>query len=135
MAWPVRSQPMWAQKPPSLGRVRVAFLVRVLVMHAVDGDPEDGAAFEGQRAAHGEQILHPLRRFVAAVGQQAVVSHADADASGDPPQHHRDEEGLPGEKEERSDRANVKGDHEDGRDPDDRLGEGSIVQWSVVSAA
>ena len=71
-------------KAAVLWRMRVAFFVGVLVMHAVDGDEEDGAALKGERAACGEGVLHPLGRFVAAMGEEAVVSHADAESACEP---------------------------------------------------
>jgi len=57
-----------------------------------------------------------------------MVSHADAEASGNPPQGERDEEGLPGEEEECDYGSDVEGDEEEGRDPDDGLGEGSVAR-------
>ena len=102
-------------------RVRVTLLVRVLVMHAMCGDPEDWAAFQSERAAHGEEILHPPGRLVAAMRQQAMVAHPDAEASGDPPQHHREEARFPAEHEQRSHGADVKCHHNEGGDPHDGL--------------
>jgi len=54
--------------------VRVAWLVGVPMMHAMDADPEDGTALEGEGSTDGEKILHPLGSFVATVGEQAVIS-------------------------------------------------------------
>lgn len=110
-----------------VGRVRVAFLVGVLMMLTVGGDPEDRSAFESECAADGEEILEPARCFVAAMREEAVVAHANAEAAGDPPQEHGDEEGLPMKHEERGDSADVERDHDEESDPDDGLGEGSIV--------
>jgi hypothetical protein len=62
--------------------VRVAFVVGVLMMDAVGGDPEDGSALERHGAAGGDEVLDPLGGAVAAVGEQAVVGHADADVDG-----------------------------------------------------
>ena len=110
-----------------VGRVRVALLVGVLMMLAVDGDPEDGAAFQGERGAEGEEILHPLGGLVAAMREEAMVAHAYAEASGDPPQEHGDEEGLPMKHEERGDGAEMECKHDEKRQPNDGLSEGSIV--------
>ena len=41
-------------------RVRIAFVVGVLMMDAVRGDPEDRSALERQRAAEGQEVLDPL---------------------------------------------------------------------------
>ena len=67
-------------------------MVRMLMVNAMRGDPEDRPAFERERAADGQEVLDPLRRLVAAMRQQAVVAHADAERAGDPPQdeHRRD---------------------------------------------
>jgi hypothetical protein len=51
--------------------------------------------------------------------EQAVIAHADAERPGDPPQHHRGEDGAPVDVEERGDRADVKRAHGNGRDPVD----------------
>ena len=110
-----------------VGRVWVAFLVGVLMMLAVDGDPEDGSAFEREGGADGEEILHPFGRLVAAMGEESMVAHADAEASGDPPEKHGDEEGLPMEHEERGDGADVERNHDQEREPDDGLREGAVV--------
>ena len=65
--------------------MRIAFFVGVLVMHAMDGDEEDGASFERECAADGEDIFDPLGRLVASMGEESVVSHPDTGAAGDPP--------------------------------------------------
>ena len=77
-----------------VGGMRVAFFVGVLVMHAMSSNPEDGPAFESERAADREEILHPFGSLVAAMGEQAVVAHADAEAAGDPPEQDGDEEAV-----------------------------------------
>ena len=97
--------------------MRIALFVGVLVVHAVRRDPGDRAAFESERAANSQEVLNPARRFVPAVRQQAVVTHADAEAAGNPIQHDGECERLPGKEEERSDRADVKQQHERGGRP------------------
>ena len=88
-------------------------------MNAVRGYPENRAAFERQRRADGQEIFHPLGSFVSAMRQQAVVSHANAQASRHPPQEHRHQECLPGKEEQRRDGADVKSRHESRCDPVD----------------
>ena len=73
---------------PSIGRVRIAFLVGELMMNAMRRHPENRTAFERERGAHRQEIFHPLGSLVAAMGQQAVIAHADAEAARDPPQEH-----------------------------------------------
>ena len=89
MALPVMIQPMCAHHVPSTRRMRIAFVIGMLVVNAVRGDPEDRSALKRERAADREEVLDPLRRLVAAVRQQAVIAHADAEAAGDPPQEQR----------------------------------------------
>ena len=101
--------------------MRVAFFIRVLVMHPMYGDKEDRAALQGKRAADSENILHPFRCLVPSVRQEPMVSHPDPDAAGDPPQNHRNQKCFPGEKEESDDSTDVKGDHEESRYPNYRL--------------
>jgi hypothetical protein len=79
--------------PPGaiLRSVWVAFVVGVLVMNTVCGYPEDRATFKREAAAHGDEVLDPLGNFVAAMGQQAVIGHADADV--DREEVHDEEDG------------------------------------------
>ena len=108
-------------------RMRIAFFVGVLVMHPMRAHPGERSAFESRGAADGQEIFHPLWRFVAAVSQQAVVAHANAKASGDPPEKSRKYHGFPGEKEQRGDRADMKCKHEKGRGPINRLRKSFVV--------
>jgi hypothetical protein len=50
--------------------MRIAFLVRKLVVNAVRGYPEDRAALKGERCENRQRIFQPFRNFVAAVGEQ-----------------------------------------------------------------
>lgn len=97
----------------------IASLIGVLMMDAMRGDPEDGSSFESEAAAGGDEVLQPLGNAIAAVGEQAVIGHADADVDGE---EVHDEEGakiLPGEEEERGDGTDVEEPHGDGGDPVD----------------
>ena len=88
-------------------RVRIAFMIGVLVVDAVRGHPEDRPAFERQRGAPGEEVLDPLVGLVAAVRQQAVIAHADAQHARDAVQRERREHRATIDVEERGDRASV----------------------------
>ncbi len=66
--------------------MRIAGAVGELMVHAMHPYPEDRPAFQGQRAAYREQILDPLRSLVAAMGEQSMITHADAEAAGEPPE-------------------------------------------------
>jgi hypothetical protein len=59
--------------------------------------------------------------------EEPMVAHADAEASGDPPQEHGDKEGLPMEHEERGNGAEMERNHDEKRQPNYRLSKGSIV--------
>src|SRR3569623_2601978 len=71
--------------PPGavLRSVRIAVVIGILMMDAVRGDPEDRSTLKGHGAAHGDEVLDPAGSFVAAVREQAVISHADADVDGE----------------------------------------------------
>ncbi len=101
--------------------VRVAFLVGVLMVDAVGGDPEDRSALESEAAAGGDEVLQPLGHAVAAVGEQAVVGHADSDVDGEEVHDEEHRDVLPGEEDgqEGAQRADVEEAHEDGGDPVD----------------
>src|ERR1700730_17736257 len=76
-------------KPAIIRRMWIAFFVRILMVHAMRGDPENRPAFECQRAAGGQEILNPFRRFESAMREQAMITHADAETSRNPPQEER----------------------------------------------
>src|ERR1700733_10115550 len=114
------------ENPPCVGppgtvvrSVRVAFVIRVLMMNAVRGDPEDRPAFEGEATAHGDEVLDPPRSTVAAVCKQAVIGHADSDIDGEKVSDAEGSEIFPREEEESRDGSDVKGTHGDGGDPVD----------------
>ena len=111
--------------------MRIAFFVGVLVMHAVRGDPDDRPAFERERAANGQKIFNPVRSLVSAMRQQPVIAHADAEASGNPIQHDGQGERLPRKQEKRSDRADVKQEHEGGGRPVQRPLESPVVMQNA----
>src|SRR3954447_16570771 len=101
--------------------MRIAFLVGVLVVDTMRRNPEERTAFERERGAEGKEVLDGLVRLVAAMSQQAVIAHADAEAAGDVPEDCRQSQRLPGEKEECSHSTDVEGHHEGCGDPTDRL--------------
>src|SRR6266576_1718309 len=79
-------------KPATSRRVRITLFVRILVMHAMRGDPENRSALECERAAGRQEILNPFRRLVAAVREQSMIAHTDAETSRKPPQYERYQE-------------------------------------------
>src|SRR5579859_5516691 len=105
----------------------IAFFIRILMMHAMGGDPGNGASLDGQRAASGEKVFDEFRGFVAAMRKQAVIAHADAQAAGNPPHEEAKNKGLPGEKKESAESAEMQTDHDGGHTPIDRLMERAVV--------
>src|ERR1700722_20625798 len=94
------------------GRMWIAILIGILMMNAVRSHPENRTTFEGERGANRQEILNPFRSLVSAVREQAVVSHANAQAAGNPPQEHRDKQCLPGEEKQSGHGSYVKQSHE-----------------------
>src|SRR5882724_1112706 len=99
-------------------------------MHAMRCYPEERAAFQSQRGADGQEILHPLGSFVTAVREQAVIPHADAEASGNPPQEKSHCQPLPGEHKERNDCAYVECGHETSGHPADWFAKCSVLGYA-----
>src|ERR1039458_4470332 len=88
-------------------------------MDSVGGDPEDGATLEGHGSAGGEEVFEPLGNAVSAMGEQAMVGHADADVDGEEVHDGEGGEVRPGEAEEGGDSTDVEEGHDDGGDPVD----------------
>ena len=99
--------------------MRIAFLIGIAMVNAMRGNPENGAAFQGESCADGESVLKPFGDFVSAMSEEAVIAHANSQASRNPPQKQGDEEGLPREKEKGDDGADVEKGHEESGDPID----------------
>ena len=89
------------------GGVRVAGLVRLLMVQPVRGDPEDRPAFQRQGAANGKEVLQKPRYLIRAMGVQAMVTHADAEADGHPVQKNGHGEDAPTEHEKRGNGSDV----------------------------
>ena len=92
-------------------RVRIAVVIRMLMVNAVGRHPEDRAAFERQRSADRQEVLERFRRLVAAMGVQPVIAEADAEADRHPMQHDGHQQIGPAEIEKRRDRQNMKDHH------------------------
>src|SRR5262245_23696822 len=77
-----RQNPARMGPPGALARrMRIAFLIGMLVMDAMCGDPENRSPFERERATPGEGVFDPLVCLVAAMGEQSVIAHANAEHS------------------------------------------------------
>ena len=99
-------------------------------MDTVDSYPEQGAAFEGESAANGEEIFKPQRAFVATVGVEPMVAHADSEANCHPVKEDRDPESRPAEHKEGRDGTDMKSYEGDGGGPVEPLGTGEIQGFS-----
>src|SRR5579875_3373785 len=89
------------------------------MIYAMRCNPEDRSAFERHRSTSCEEVLKPLRHLVAAMCEQTVVGHADADVDCKKVHYSRNGEVLPREEEQCSDGADVERAHEDTCDPVD----------------
>jgi hypothetical protein len=101
------------------GCVRIAWMVTVLVVYPMHGNPEDRPAFESECAADREQIFHPLRRLKAAMRQQPMVANTDSEVDGKHPQNYCNGKPLPAKAEQRSHSAHVEDCDKDRRNPVD----------------
>src|SRR5215472_18445178 len=97
--------------------VRIACFVGDLMVNTVGGDPEDGSALEGERAADCQEIFKPLRTLEAAMSEQPMIAKSDAETASQPVQEKRGKEGAPTKHEEGSDRPNVEYHHCSRSDP------------------
>ena len=99
--------------------MRITLLVCEPVVNTVGSYPENGPAFETQRATEGQQILDPLGSSVAAMCEQPVIAHPDSQASRYPLESNCKEQSFPGKKEQCRNSPNMKGGHEKGCYPVD----------------
>src|SRR3954469_10399252 len=104
----------------------VAFFVGVLVMDAMSGNPGNGPAFECEGAAERQEIFHPNWSFIAAMSEQPVIAHTDAEATGHAIEQHGERDAGPREHEQRRNGAQVESDHETGGGPVERLLKSSV---------
>jgi hypothetical protein len=86
----------------------IAHLIGGLVMEAVRSHPTDRSALQAQGGAGGQKVFHPLGALVTTMREQAVIAHADAEASREPPKKNSQQQRFPAEKEKCGDGADVK---------------------------
>src|SRR5271165_3388182 len=88
LAQRIASQDPTGMRPPLAiaRRVRITFLVRELVVFAMDGHPEKWTAFHSRRAADRKKVLKPLRCHERAMGEQSVITNAESQTAGEPVQ-------------------------------------------------
>jgi hypothetical protein len=92
--------------------MRIAFSFRVGMMNAMVGAPGNRPSFQSERAAQSQKVFDRFRGFEPAMGEQAMIANADAQAAGEPPQKDGDSERGPTEVEKGYDRADMKRQHE-----------------------
>ena len=81
-------EPQHVAPPAAIARrVRIALFVAMHMMFAVVRDPGQGRAFARQAADQSQQAAKRLVGLKTAVGQLAMVAHANADAAGQPDQN------------------------------------------------
>ena len=103
-----QQNPAHVRPPAAIARgVRIAGLIRFLVMHAMRRHPENRSALQRQRAADRKEIFQPQRHLVRPVRVQPVVAHADAETDRDLVKHGRYGKSAPTEHEEGGDRPHM----------------------------
>ena len=96
-------------------------------MHAVGRYPEERPAFQGERGAQRKKIFHPFVGFVAAVGEQPVISHANTHGTGHKEQYDCRNQCAPTESKQRHNRSEVKHHHEKHSEPADWLFKSPVI--------
>src|SRR5260370_4974759 len=88
--------PKHVAPPEALGRaVRIAFLIGMLMMLAVQRHPLQRAALHGKRAGESEEVLQKLGTFEGAVREQPVIADANSQAAANKMQQHGHVNGSP----------------------------------------
>src|SRR5258708_37833171 len=93
--------------------MRIAFIVRKLMMNPVRRHPENRPALERERRAPGQEIFHPFRSLVSAMRQKPVIAHPDSEAARYPPQENGGEKCRPGKEKKCRNCAHMKQAHGD----------------------
>ena len=74
------------------GRVRIAWLVGVLMMHAMHSDPVDRAALQSHSATDRHDILKPFRCGESAMSELAMIADGNAPVLAKDPHHEKYED-------------------------------------------
>ncbi len=82
-------------------RMRIALVIRELMMKPMSRHPRDWAAFQRHRSAKGQEIFNGLCNPVRAVSMQAVVTQADAKTDRQPIKKGSDQNRAPGGEKQR----------------------------------
>ena len=125
---PARQNPTHVRPDPAIARrMRITFLIGILMVHAMRRHPGDRAAFEGQSSANGEEVFHPFRCLVAPMREQPVVAHADAKTPNNPRKQYRQRKRLPSEEKQGYDPTDVECCYEGAGHPIDGLCKCSVA--------
>src|SRR5260370_2684164 len=101
--------PKHVAPPEALGRVvRIAFLIGMLMMFAVQRHPLHRAALHGKRAGESKEVLQKLGTLKRAVCQQPVIADANSQAAANKMQQHGHGNGSPISLPENSHHAQMK---------------------------
>src|SRR6186997_1506011 len=87
------------------------------MMNAMRGDPEDRPALEGERAADCEKVFDELGGLVAAMREQSVIGHPDAEHAAGVVKNECGEHRAVVDIKECGYGSDMKTRHRDGRDP------------------
>src|SRR5262249_4373849 len=79
------------------GRMRIAFLVAMSVVFAMMAAPGEGRTFAGKTAEKRKQPADGSIGLEAAMGQAAMIAHANADRAGEQNQGGANDEAVPAE--------------------------------------
>ena len=102
-----------------VGRVRIACVVGILMVHTMRRRPEDRPAFQRQRSTDGEEVFNTLGDSIRTMSMKPVIAHTDAETDAHPIQDRRNGQRLPGEHEQRANRAQMEENQCDTRNPID----------------
>src|SRR5580704_9802960 len=92
--------------------MRIAFLIRISVVDAMRGHPQERPSLHGGHSADGKEVLEPLRSSKPAMRQQPVIAYPDSQAARHPVQKQRNKKRTPTEKEKRGHCSDVEQHHE-----------------------
>jgi hypothetical protein len=70
--------------------MRISRSVGMLMVNPVGGNPNYWCTFQAQCGAYHQNIFQPFWHLVAAMREQAMITHADADIDGDDMKHDSD---------------------------------------------
>ena len=74
------------------GRVRIAWFVGVLVMHAMHSNPVDRAALQRRGATDRHRVLEPFRGGEATMSELAMIADGNAHVLAEEPHHKKHED-------------------------------------------